>query len=235
MHNCSIHYPIIQKLNNKIIVSSQAAVDEPFYNIKAMDAMVESVVMGGAGGLRLAGSYHIKEFSKKYDLPIIGITKPDIIPTNYKDIVYITTTFEDAKNISDAGCNIIAIDATPRPRPKESLQQLIIMIHEKLNKPVMADISTLEEGIKAVEYGADIVSTTLSGYTSYTTQTLEPDFLLLEQLVNQLNIPVILEGRVDTVDHIKKAFDLGAYAVVVGSAITRPHLITRKFVEAINQ
>lgn len=235
MCRCYIHYPIVKQLKDNIIVSSQAAIDEPFYIIDAMKAMVQSVIIGGAGGLRLAGAYHIKEFKKGYDVPIIGITKPDIIPDNFKEIVYITPTFNDAKLIADAGSDIIAIDGTSRIRPEESLQELIVKIHDQLDKPVMADVSTYEEGVQAVAYGADIISTTLSGYTLYSPQSVEPDFSLLEKLVKNVNVPVILEGRVDTVSHIKKAFNIGAYAVVVGSAITRPHLITKKFVEAIEK
>lgn len=232
MYRSNSYHEIITRIEKKIIVSSQAATDEPFYPVERMKAMVESVINGGAGGLRLAGEYHIKNLRGMTDLPIIGITKPDIIPENFKEIVYITPTFEDAKSISDAGCDIIAIDATERKRPKESLKELINLIHTKLDKPVMADISTFEEAINAEELGADIISTTLAGYTSYTKQTIGPDFKLLEMLTIQLNIPVILEGRIETTDDVKKAFELGAFSVVIGSIITRPHLITRKFVEA---
>lgn len=233
MCGCSIHFPIIKRLEGKIIVSAQASIDEPFYPAGCMLAMVKSAIIGGAGGLRLAGEYHINTIRPITDLPIIGITKPDLIPGNFKEIVYITPTFDDAVKIKQAGCDIIAIDATNRIRPRENLQELINLIHSKLNCPVMADISTYDEGIKACELGADIISTTLSGYTSYTTPGNDPDFELLEKLVEKVNVPVILEGRVETIEHVKKALAIGAYGIVIGSAITRPHLITKKFVDVL--
>lgn len=231
MLRCNIHCSIVKKLKNQIIVSSQASINEPFYNNEAMKAMVLSVINGGAGGLRLAGKNHINTIRPLTNLPIIGITKPDIIPDNYKEIVYITPTFADAKIIKQAGSDIIAIDATNRSRPDEDLETLIKLIHSKLECPIMADVSNLEEGIKAEELKADIISTTLSGYTTYSKSTSGPDFTLLKNLIEKVNIPVILEGRVETPEEVKKAFEIGAYAVVIGSAITRPQLITKKFVE----
>ncbi|MEW5820497.1 MAG: N-acetylmannosamine-6-phosphate 2-epimerase [Cyanobacteriota bacterium] len=227
------YYSIIEKLRNKIIVSCQASANEPFYADECMIAMVKSVIIGGAGALRLAGARHIKAVKSISGLPVIGITKPEVIPDNYKEIVYITPAFEDAKSIRDAGCDIIAIDSTERKRPRENLKELIDLIHNKLQCPVMADISTYEEGINSEKYGVDIISTTLAGYTTYSNTSIGPDFELLKDLVNKVNVPVILEGRIESVEHVKKAFDLGAYAVVIGSAITRPHLITKKFVNMV--
>ena len=233
MNLLNIKYNVVNKLSKKLIVSSQAAVNEPFYPVEPMKAMVQSVISGGASALRLAGETHIKEIRSITTLPIIGITKPDIIPENFKELVYITPSFYDAKKIKEAGCDIIALDATNRERPAESLEEIINLIHSELNCPIMADVSTLEEGITAQLLGVDIISTTLAGYTTYTNETDGPDFMLLEQLVNNVKVPVILEGRAETPEHVRKAFNIGAYAVVIGSAITRPHLITRKFVEAI--
>ena len=224
---------IVKQLEKKLIVSSQAAYGEPFYFPECMKVMVQSVIDGGASALRLAGEQHINKIRSMTALPIIGITKPDIIPENFKELVYITPTFEDAKKIKKAGCDIIALDATNRKRPAESLEEMINLIHSELNLPVMADISTFEEGLQAEQLGADIISTTLAGYTTYSNATDGPDFNLLEKLVSKVSVPVILEGRVETTDHVKQAFKIGAFAIVIGSAITRPHLITRKFVEAI--
>lgn len=232
MYRRNIYYSIVRKLENRVVVSAQASLNEPFYPADCMKAMVQSVIEGGAGGLRLAGQTHINAFRNLTDLPIIGITKPDVIPENYKEIVYITPAFADALEISKAGADIIAIDATDRPRPAENLQKLIEKIHNDLNKPVMADVSTFEEGINSAKLGADIISTTLAGYTTHSRVTEGPDFELLEKLVEKLDIPVILEGRIETPKHVIKAFEMGAFAVVIGSIITRPHLITKKFVEA---
>jgi N-acylglucosamine-6-phosphate 2-epimerase len=226
---------IIKKLEGKIIVSCQACQGEPLYETGCMKAMIQSVINGGACSLRLAGERDIKETKKFSNIPVIGITKPDPLPENWKEIVYITPAFENAKMIKEAGADIIAIDGTARPRPKENLAELIYKIQTDLKTPVMVDIATLQEGLMCKLLGADIISTTLSGYTSDTQDKNkeEPDFELLKDLVKTIDCPIILEGRVWTQEHVKKAFDLGAYAVVIGSAITRPQLITRRFIEAI--
>jgi N-acylglucosamine-6-phosphate 2-epimerase len=167
-----------------------------------------------------------------FNLPVIGITKPERIPENYKEIVYITPTVKDVLDIINADADIVAFDGTMRKRPNdEKINDLIKYIH--INKKLaMADISTLEEGINAQEAGADILSTTLAGYTleSLNSPSNEPDFKLLEELIKNTNIPVILEGRIWEVEQVNRAFELGAHAVVIGSAITRPQLITKKFV-----
>ena len=169
---------------------------------------------------------------KNFQIPIIGITKPNIIPQNWKEIVYITPTVKDVISLIDAGADIIAFDGTQRKRPNdEKITDLIKFIH--INKKIaMADISTIEEGILAKEAGADIISTTLAGYTteSANSPSEEPDFELLKNLVKQTGMPVVLEGRIWTCEQVNKAFELGAHCVVIGSAITRPQLITKKFV-----
>lgn len=226
---------IIEKLKGKIIVSCQSSSGEPLYEDNCMPAMAASVINGGAAGLRLAGVKDIKAIRNLTNIPIIGITKPDPLPVNWKDVVYITPTYHDAKIIAEAGADIVAFDGTSRKRPAESLQKMINQIHNDLNVLTMADIATLEEAVTARQYGVDIISTTLAGYT---TDTLskdngEPDFHLLEGLVKTLDCPIILEGRIWTQEHVKKAFDYGAFAVVIGSAITRPQLITKRFVQAL--
>jgi len=226
---------IIDKIRNKIIISCQASFGEPIYEENCLQSIIKSVINGEASGLRLAGVKDIEETRKFSDIPIIGITKPDPLPANWKEVVYITPTFEDAKKISDAGADIIAIDGTSRKRPKENLAELIEKIHKELKKPVMVDCATLEEGLMCKLFGADIISTTLSGYTQDTLEknNKEPDFDLLENLVKAIDCPVILEGRIWTVEHAKKAFELGAYSVIIGSAVTRPQLITKRFVDSV--
>ena len=220
---------ILEKLKNQIIVSVQAMPDEPLYEESCIIAMMKSVVNGGAKGLRLAGARDVKNAKKIFDIPIIGLTKPDKLPDNWKEIVYITPTLKEVNELIEANADIIATDATQRPRPKESLKEIVNYIKSH-NKLPMADISTFEEGIKARELGFDIISTTLSGYTQYSNQNMEgPDFELLEKLVKELNCPIILEGRIWEPNEVNKAFELGAHSVVIGSAITRPQLITKRF------
>lgn len=220
---------IIDKIKNKIIISVQAMPNEPLYREECMNAMIKSVLKGGAKALRLAGSRDIKNAKNFSDVPIIGLTKPEVIPQNWKQIVYITPGIKEISELISAGADIIAMDGTSRPRGKDNLQRLVryVEMHKKLS---MADISTLPEAIAARALGFDMVSTTLSGYTqSSSVETEEPDFRLLEQAVKILDCPVILEGRIWTPEQVKKAFDLGAHAVVIGSAVTRPQLIVKRF------
>lgn len=223
---------VLGKIKGTVVVSVQAMPSEPLYLEKCMVAMMKSVINGGAGGLRVAGVRDITNAKRLFSVPIIGITKPDKIPANFKEIVYITPTIKDVIDVINAGADIVAFDGTQRKRPNnEKLQDLIKYIHIK-KKIAMADVSTIEEGLKAQEAGADVLSTTLAGYTleSASSPIDSPDFKLLEELVKQTNLPVILEGRIWEPWQIDKAFALGAHSVVIGSAITRPQLITKRFV-----
>lgn len=223
---------ILNRIKGTVVVSVQAMPNEPLYLEQCMIGMMKSVVNGGAGALRLAGARDVKNAKKLFNLPIIGLTKPNIIPKNYKELVYITPNIKDVIELVEAGADVIATDATQRKRPNnEKLQDLIKYIH--INKRLaMADISTLEEGLNAKDLGADIISTTLAGYTleSANSPANEPDFELLKQLVEQTQLPLVLEGRIWEPEQVNKAFELGAHCVVIGSAITRPQLITKRFV-----
>lgn len=225
---------IISQIKNKVIVSVQAMPSEPLYKEECMAAMMQSVVKGGAAALRVAGVRDVINAKKLFKIPVIGITKPEVIPPNWREIVYITPTIKDAKDLIQAGADIVALDGTSRPRGENNLKQIIKFI--KINKKlVMADVATLSEGIAARLLGADIISTTLSGYTMQSPETSnEPDFELLKGLVNSLDCPVILEGRIWEPEQVDKAFEIGAHSVVIGSAITRPQLITKRFVNRGN-
>ncbi len=220
---------VIDKIKNTVIISVQAMPNEPLYQEECMNAMIKSVLKGGAKALRLAGSRDIKNAKKFTDVPIIGLTKPDVIPKNWQQIVYITKTMKEVSELIRAGADIIAMDGTSRPRGQDNLKKLVEYV--EMNKRYsMADISTLSEAVAARALGFDMVSTTLSGYTqSSLSNSDEPDFKLLEQAVKILDCPVILEGRIWTTEQVKKAFDLGAHAVVIGSAVTRPQLIVKRF------
>ena len=223
---------MINRLKGKVIVSVQAMPSEPLYQEKCMIAMMQSVVKGGAGGLRVAGERDVKNAKNLFDVPVIGLTKPDVIPSNWQEIVYITPTLDEVIKLVDAGADIIAFDGTMRKRPNNAkLEDLIKYI--KINKRIsMADISTLDEGQNAQKLGANIISTTLSGYTQFSqNRGDEPDFELLKQLVENTDLPVVLEGRIWEPEQVDKAFEIGAHCVVIGSAITRPQLITKRFVQ----
>lgn len=224
---------IIDKLRGKIIVSVQAMPNEPLYKLECMQAMMHSVVNGGAQGLRVAGARDVKIAKENFDVPVIGITKPEKLPENWMEVVYITPSLKDVDELIQAGADIIAFDGTLRPR-ECSIAEVIERIHSA-KKLAMADIATFEEGLNSAALGADILSTTLSGYTlESSNDSDDPDFKLLDLLVNNTNLPVILEGRIWEPNQVKTAFGIGAHSVVIGSAITRPQLITKRFLEVIN-
>ena len=220
---------LISALRGRLIVSCQAPEGTPLHGSSFMAAMARAAEVGGAAGVRANGPDDIRAIKAAVPLPIIGIYKirdPEFEP-------YITPTFEAAREIAEAGADIIAVDATLRPHPKNLTAAELIAQIKTLGLPVMADISTLEEGISAAEAGADIVATTMSGYTTYSRRSDEPDFALIRELVASIKVPVIAEGRIQTPEQARQAIDLGAHAVVVGAAITRPDVITKRYVEAL--
>jgi len=222
---------VIQQIKGGLVVSCQAEEGEPFYAPELMARFAKSAELGGAVGLR-AKEPDIRAIREMCRLPIIGLDKVYLDGFD----VYITPRFEDAQRIADAGAAIIALDCTPRPRPGGvTADQLIRRIKEELQLPVMADISTLEEAVAAERAGADLVATTLSGYTAYSRKTDGPDWDLLRETVQAVEVPVIAEGHLGSPADAQAAFDLGAWAIVIGAAITRPIALTQRFVEAISQ
>ncbi len=222
---------ILNKLKNEIIVSLQAMPDEPLYDEKCIIAFAKSLIdLGGVKALRLAGARDIKNIKSLYpDAIVIGITKPNKIPNNYKELVYITPTIDDCAKVIEAGADIIAFDGTMRQRPNgEKLEDLINFIHSK-NKIAMADVAAFKEAQNASNLGVDIISTTLSGYTVETQDKPDvPDFELVKK-IKTLNRFSILEGKIWEKKDVKEAFEAGADSVVIGSAITRPQLIYKHF------
>lgn len=230
---------LLASLRSSLIVSVQAAESEPLFAPEHILAMSLSVINGGARGLRLEGEKNIAFVRKRTGVPIIGLVKAaDVCEEDRLKKVYITPTFYECAAIAKAGADVVALDATSRRRPDDStVEQIIKRVHTELDKIVWADCSTFEDGEAATNAGADILSTTLSGYTQETKTGPEtpPDFALLSRLVEKCKVPVVLEGRVWHPDDVKEAYKRGAFAVVVGSAITRPQLITNRFVKALPQ
>ncbi len=222
---------MIKSLKNKVIVSVQAMPNEPLYKEDCMFAMMQSVVNGGASALRVAGARDVKN-AKTLGIPVIGLTKPDGLPENWKEIVYITPTLKEVNELIDAGADVVAFDGTRRPRPNNCTLQEIVSRVKSANRYAMADIATYDEAMYCAELGVDIISTTLSGYTQESLSDSDtPDFELLQKIVENTDVPVILEGRIWEPSQVDKAFELGAHCVVIGSAITRPQLITKRFIE----
>lgn len=213
-----------------LIVSCQALEHEPLHGSHIMARMALAAQQGGAVGIRANTPEDIRAIREMVSLPIIGIYKRDYEGSD----VSITPTFEEARAIAEAGADMIALDATPRPRPNgETLPELIRRIHDELDLPVMADCSTLEEAVEAARLGADVVSSTLAGYTPYSRKTDGPDFDLLRDMLKQVNAPVFAEGRFHSPEQVAQALAMGCYAVVVGGAITRPQEITARFAAAV--
>ncbi len=216
------------QIKNGLIVSCQAAANSPLAKPEIIAAFAETAVQNGAIGVRIDSPEHIRAVRKIVNVPIIGIFK--IITAESE--VYITPTFESARQIADAGADIIAIDATFRNRPNnEHLAELVEKIHNELHLPVMADVATFAEGENAEKVGCDFIGTTLSGYTSETKHISEPDFELVKKLAT-LSTSIICEGRLRKPEDVKMAFKCGAFAVVVGNAITGTDWLVREFAEA---
>lgn len=208
---------VIPALRHSLIVSCQAPVDSPLHQPIVIAAIAQAAVNSGAVGVRIDTPAHIAAVRQILQAPIIGLWKQHL--PGYD--VYITPQFHHAEAIASAGADIIAIDATQRNRPEgETVAALITRIHKELGKPVMADVDTLDAAKAAVNAGADLVGTTLYGYTPRTNHLTPPGFELLAQLVKSLDIPIICEGGVSSPQMARHALDLGAYAVVVGTAIT---------------
>lgn len=211
-----------------LVVSCQALPHEPMHGSHHMAAMARAAAEGGAGGIRSNSPEDIQAIRKAVGLPIIGLWKRDYPGFD----VYITPTVEDAVAVHEAGAHIVAIDATDRPRPDGlDLGETIARLKRK-GIAVMADISTFEEGVRAAELGADYVSTTLAGYTPYSQGPL-PSLELVSRLAERLTVPVVAEGGIGRPDQAAMALERGAHFVVVGSAITRPQLITADYVAAM--
>jgi N-acylglucosamine-6-phosphate 2-epimerase len=214
-------------LKTGLIVSCQAPKNSPLHDADIISAMAETAYHHGAIAVRIDSPAHVLATRKKVPIPIIGLWKQQL--PNYD--VYITPRFSDVEAIAQAGADIIAIDATLRNRP-EDLTDLIAKIHG-LGKLVMADIDTISAAIAAEIAGADFIGTTLYGYTEETANLKPPGFDLLTEMVAKIQVPCICEGGISSPEMAKKALELGAIAVVVGTAITGIDLLTQSYIQAL--
>jgi N-acylglucosamine-6-phosphate 2-epimerase len=219
---------VIASLRGGVVVSCQAASGSPLDQPAFIAALAQSAERGGAVGLRVNGAANTAAVRTVSDLPIIGIRK--VVGNGGR--VVITPTLDDAVSLVDAGATIVALDATVGRHADATLAGIVEALHLR-GIGVMADIATASEAGEALAVGVDLVATTLAGYTPSTSHVDpgEPAFSLLHE-IRDLPIPVVVEGRIWTPDHVARCFDGGAYAVVIGSAITAPELITRRFVAA---
>ena len=218
---------ILKKLKNKIIVSCQPNEGGPQDKTDIIVSMAKAAVLGGCGGLRIEGEKNIRAVKKNISLPIIGIIKNDL--TDYK--VRITPLLKDVDKIINSGADIIAYDATNRKR-LISTKEIIFKI-KKANRLAMADCSNLDDAKNAILEGADIIGTTLAGYVGKQVKDTDKPSIKLVKEFKKLNCFVMAEGRYNSPELAKKAIDVGADAVTVGSAITRIDNITSWFVKKI--
>lgn len=224
---------ILEALKGGLIVSCQALDDEPLHSSFIMSRMAKAAEEGDAVGIRANSPEDILEIKKVTSLPVIGIWK-QVYPDSK---VYITPTESEVDALVSTGVDIIALDATDRLRPGvETLQSFFTRIRKKYPDVLfMADCSTYEDGVRAEYLGFDIVSTTLAGYTDDTKGKALPDLEMLNRLCRDISIPVIAEGGIWEREDLRKAFEAGCFAAVIGTAITRPREITRRYTDVIKE
>jgi N-acylglucosamine-6-phosphate 2-epimerase len=225
-------HPSLASMRGGLIVSCQALPEEPLYGAEIMARMARAAKEGGAVGIRANTPDDIRAIKATLpNLPLIGLWK--VVVPGFED-VYITPRLAEAATVAASGADIIALDATLRLHPEGSATELIHSVKAHTGKAVMADIATEADAMAAIEAGADVLSTTLSGYTADSPTLDGPDIELVARLARRnLPIPLIAEGRIHTPEQARAALDAGAFAVVVGGAITRPQQIARRFAAAL--
>lgn len=220
---------LISDLKDGFILSCQALPNEPLHGSRIMAAMAAAAEEGGAAAIRANTPEDIREIKRRCSLPVIGLYKKQ-----YEDSdVYITPTIVEVRDIVEAGAEFVAVDCTRLPRPgNQTLDDLIREIRCAFPQIlIVADVSIYEEGVHAISLGVDIVSTTMSGYTPYSPQQDGPDLELVGKLSRLRKVPVLAEGRLWSIEQCLSSFDIGAHAVVVGTAITRPQEIVKRYVQ----
>lgn len=226
---------ILRRIKGKLIVSCQALPLEPLYveEKSVMYLMARAAKEAGSPCIRTSSVRDVAAIKEETNLPVIGIIK-----TRYEGYdSYITPTMKEIDELAAADTDIIALDCTLRNRGDgTTINEFIKSIKDKYHDMIlMADISTYEEGINAWKCGVDFVGTTLSGYTDYSPKREEPDFELVQKLAAAIDIPLIAEGKIHTPEQAVQMLKCGAYAVVVGGAITRPLEIASRFIKAIEE
>lgn len=225
---------LYQSFKGKLIVSCQALPGEPLYveDDTVMPLMAKAAMEAGAAGIRANSKRDVMKIKEQVNLPVIGLIKKQY--EGYPQ--HITVTMAEIDELVEAKTDIIALDCTLRDRVDgKTINEFIKEIKNKYPEAIlMADVSTLEEGINAWKAGVEFVGTTLSGYTPYSKQVEGPDFDLVNELAKTVTIPVIAEGKIHSPEQAKRMLEIGAYAVVVGGAITRPLEITKRFVDTMN-
>ena len=224
---------VIDKLRGGMIVSCQSEGEDPFNaDPMYMGLFAKAAEMGGAVGIRTQGIEKLKAIKQTVNLPVIGLLK-----SQFPDgTVRITGSFMEVEELIAAGSDIVAIDGTFREREGIKGPDFIKFVKEEYGCLVLADIATSDEAIACEAAGADAISTTLNGFTPGTSSLIEgPNFFVLEEILRSVKIPVFAEGHYNTPADAQKAMEIGAYGVISGTAITRPRIITKWFVDAVEK
>ncbi|MDR7158363.1 N-acetylmannosamine-6-phosphate 2-epimerase [Arthrobacter sp. BE255] len=219
----------LESLRGRLIVSCQAYPGEPMRDPRTTGQVAASAVIGGAAAVRVQGLSDVQSTRTAVEVPVIGLWKDG------HDGVFITPTLRHALAVANAGAHVVALDGTRRDRPDGlTLAQTVAGIHADSHALVMADCGSFEDAVAAVDAGADLIGTTLAGYSGERPKTSGPDFALLEEIAAAgFGVPLIAEGRIHTPAQARQALDTGAFAVVVGTAITHPATITGWFAAAL--
>lgn len=219
----------LDALDGGLVVSCQAYPDEPMRDPRTMAQIARAAVRGGAVGIRVQGIADIEAVAD-LDVPVIGLWKDG------DGDVFITPTLEHARSVAEAGAVIVALDGTRRPRPDGlTLAETIAQLRDAYDVMIMADCGSLDDAIAAEAAGADILGTTLSGYTGERPRTHGPDLELIAQIRSRCTRPIMAEGRIHSPADAAAARDAGAFSVCVGTAITHPTTITSWFVAALEE
>lgn len=217
---------ILARLRGGLMVSCQAYPGEPMRDPHTMAQVAQACVVGGAVGIRVQGPADIAATVAVVDVPVVGLWK---VGTSG---VFITPTLGDALAVAGAGAQIVAVDGTRRPRPDGlTLAEVVRALRQYVPEVlIMADCGSPDDAAAAEQAGVDLVGTTLAGYTGERPRTDGPDLEAVAETAQRVTCPVIAEGRYATPEQVAAALDAGAYAVCVGTAITHPTTITRRFV-----
>lgn len=219
---------VVERIRGGLIVSCQAYPGEPMRDPDTMRRVAQAAVAGGAAALRLQGIEDIRQTVVAVDVPVVGLWKDGA------DGVFITPTLDHARSVARAGAGVVALDGTRRPRPDgRTLAETIAALRGEHDVLVMADCGSVEDAVAAEEAGADLLGTTLAGYSGDRPRTPGPDLELITQIAARCARPVVAEGRFHTPEHAAAGLAAGAHSVCVGTAITHPSTITGWFVDAL--
>jgi N-acylglucosamine-6-phosphate 2-epimerase len=223
---------VLERLRGKLVVSCQAPPGHPLADLNLIVALCRCAAEGGAAGLRVDGTDGVQAVRAAVDLPVIGLRKTwDGVHRLSGGRPAITPALGDAVALAAAGADIVALEATSELHQEHAAEH-VEAVRREIVTPVMADVSTLDEGLAAYNAGADLVATTLSGYTSTSAVREGPDFALIGALVGN-GVPTVAEGGITSPEQALAALEAGACFVVVGKGITDPMALTAQFVRVL--